>query len=113
MRLDLLTAFRQLRRAPGTALAAVLTLAIGIGATSAVFSFVTAVMSAASPAPDMDRLVGLWSHNRSESETKSLVSPADFFDWSARAQSFQTLAAWRRAAFNVSGTGTPVRASGQ
>ena len=67
MRLDILTAIRQLRRAPGTALAAVLTLAVGIGATTAVFSFVTAVLEAGAPAPDMDRLVGLWSHNRGES----------------------------------------------
>ena len=36
----------------------------------------------------MDRLVGVWSHNRGEAETKGLVSPADFLEWSARAQSF-------------------------
>jgi predicted permease len=109
MRFDLLTAFRQLTRAPGTAAAAVLTLAIGIGATSAVFSFVTGVLSAASPAPDMERLVALWSHNRSESETKGLVSPADFLDWTARAQSFAAIAAMQGASFNLSGAGTPLR----
>ena len=49
----------------------------------------------------MDRLVGVWSHNRGEAETKGLVSPADFLDWSARARSFDAIAAWRGASFNV------------
>jgi predicted permease len=109
MRLDCLTAFRQLRRAPGTALAAILTLAVGIGATTAVFSFVTAVLEAGSPAPDMDRLVALWSHNRGETEMKGLVSPADYFEWSARAGTLTGFAASRRRSFNVSGVGTPIR----
>src|SRR5262245_14427069 len=111
MRLDCLTALRQLRRAPGTSLAAILTLAIGIGATAAVFSFVTAVLEAGSPAPDMDRLVALWSHNRGETETKGVVSPADYFEWSARSRSLTGLAAWRGESFNVSGIGTPIRTS--
>jgi predicted permease len=89
------------------------TLAVGIGASTAVLSFVTAVMSASSPAPDMHRLVALWAHNRTEAETKSLVSPGEFFEWSRRARSFELLAASRRASFNVSGAGTPVRATAQ
>src|SRR5262245_36467488 len=111
MRLDLVTAIRQLRRAPGTSLAAVLTLAVGIGATTAVFSFVSAVLSTASPAPDMERLVALWSHNRRESETKGQVSPADYLEWVSRSHSFQMLAALRYQSFNVSAVGTPVRAT--
>src|SRR5262245_19927218 len=110
MRLDCLTAFRQLRRAPGTALAAILTLALGIGATTAVVPLVTAVPEAGAPAPDMDRLVALWSHNRGEAETKGLVSPADYFEWS-RSRSLTGLAAWRGESFNVSGIGTPIRTS--
>jgi predicted permease len=102
-----------MRRAPGIAIAAIGTLAVGIGATAAVFSFVAAVMSAAAPSPDMDRLVALWSHQRSEAETKGLVTPADFLEWSARAQSFEIVAAWRGVSFNVSAVGSPVRASGQ
>jgi putative ABC transport system permease protein len=113
MRLDLLTALRQMRQAPGTAAAAILTLAVGIGATAAIVTFVSAVMSAASPAPDMDRLVGLWSHNRSEAETKSLVSPGDYVEWVARARSFSAIAAWQSQAVNVSGAGTPVRVPAQ
>ena len=109
MRLDILTAWRQLHRAPGTAVAAIATLAVGIGATTAVFSFVAAVMSAASPAPDMEGVVAVWSHNRNESETKGLVSPADFLDWRRRSTSFDAVAAWRGTQINVSGTTTAVR----
>ena len=109
MRLDILTAWRQLRRAPGTAVAAIATLAVGIGATTAVFSFVAAVMSAAAPAPDMEGVVAVWSHNRNESETKGLVSPADFLDWGRRSTSFGAVAAWRGTQINVSGTTTAVR----
>lgn len=109
--LDLKSGLRQLARAPGVTLAAVLTLAIGIGATTTVFSFVAGVMSLASPAADMDRLVGVWSHNRAEAETKNLVSPADVLDWRARAQVFEAVAAWRRRAFSLSSAGSsPVRA---
>ena len=113
MRLDLVAALRQLRRAPATAVAAILTLAVGIGATTAVFSFVTAAMSAASPASDMDRLVAIWSRNRAEQETKGLVSAADYLEWSRRAQAFDAMAAWRNLTFNVSGVGTPLRVAAQ
>ena len=39
----------------------------------------------------MPRLVGLWSHNRAESETKGLVSPGDYFEWKARARGVQSI----------------------
>jgi putative ABC transport system permease protein len=111
--MDFVTAIRQLRRAPGTACAAVVTLAIGIGTTTAVFAFVAGVMSAASPSPDMDRLAGVWSHQQGEAESKGLVSPADFVEWFARARSFEVIAAWRTASFNISGAAMPVRTSAQ
>jgi putative ABC transport system permease protein len=102
-----------MRHAPGISLAAIVTLAVGIGVTTAGISFVTGVMSASSPAPDMDRLVALWSHNRGEAETKGLVSPADYLEWEARARSFAVIAAWRTASFNISGGVNPVRAAAQ
>ena len=113
MKLDILTALRQLRRSPGTTAAAAVTLAIGIGATTAVFSFVIAVMATASPAADMSRLVGVWSHNRAEAETKGLVSPGDYTEWVARARSLDAFAAWRGQSFNVSGGGEASRQSAQ
>jgi predicted permease len=109
MRADLKAGLRQLARAPAVTIAAVITLAIGIGATAAVLSFVAAVMSAASPAPDMDRLVAIWSHDRSQTEAKGLVSAADFLEWKTRAHAFERMAAMRTAAFNMSGAGDAVR----
>jgi putative ABC transport system permease protein len=113
MRLDILTALRQIRRAPATTAAAIVTLAIGIGATTAVLTFIMAVLSAATPADDMTRLVGIWSHNRAESETKGLVSAGDYFEWRTRARTIESLSAWRRRSFNVSGAGLPVRIPAQ
>lgn len=104
--LDIKSGVRQFGRAPGVTLAAVFTLAVGIGATTTVFSFVAAVMSLASPAADMDRLVGVWTHNRGEAETKNLVPPADVLDWRARATAFEAVAAWRRSGFSLSSAGT-------
>jgi putative ABC transport system permease protein len=109
---DVRMGFRQLRRAPSVAAAAVLTLALGIGSTTAVFSFVAGVMSVSRPVDDMERRVALWSHNRGESETKRAVSPADFLDWHRRATSVDQIVATRRRFFNLSGSGLPVRVSG-
>ena len=111
--MDFRAAVRQIRRTPAIAAAAIVTLAVGIGATTAVFTFVTAVLSAAAPAADMERLVGVWAHKRGEAETKSLVSAADYLEWTRRAQSFSVLAAWRDASFNVSTGGLAARESGQ
>jgi predicted permease len=89
---DLLGAFRSLRRAPiftGTATA---TLALGIGASSAIFSIVHAVLLRPLPLHDPDRLVRIWEANRSEGDERALVSAANFNDWRARARAFDDLA---------------------
>src|SRR6266540_1441520 len=111
--LDLKSAVRQLRRSPGTTAAAILTLAIGIGTTTAVFSFLAAVMSAGSPVSDMDRRVALWSHNRSEAETKNSVSEGDFLEWRRRATLLDNIVATRRRAANLGGMENPVRVTVQ
>jgi putative ABC transport system permease protein len=111
--LDVKIGARQIRRAPGVAAAAVLTLAIGIGATTAFFTFVSAILSAGRPVDDMAARVALWSYNRGEAETKRLVSPGDFHDWRARATTLDSMVAWEAASFNLSGTATPIRASAQ
>lgn len=106
---DIKIGLRQLMRAPGVTMAAIVTLAVGLGATTAVLTFVAAVLSLASPSADMDRLVGVWSHNRAETETKNLVSIGDFVEWRVRATSFEAMAAWRDRAFNMSGGATAER----
>jgi putative ABC transport system permease protein len=107
--LDVRSAWRQLTGAPGTALAAITTLAVGIGATAAVFSFVAAVLSAGAPVADMDRLVALWSHNRSETETKNPASAGDFLEWRRRATLIESAIAMRRRPANLGGLENAVR----
>lgn len=110
--LDVKTGVRQMRRAPGVSIAAVLTLAVGIGATTAVVSLVAAVMSVSRSVPDLERRVALWSHNRGEAETKRAVSPGDFLDWRRRATSVDQMVAIRERSFNLSATALPVRVAG-
>lgn len=107
--MDLKAAIRQLRSAPGVALAAVLTLAVGIGSTSAVFSFIAAVMSASSPVDDMDRRVALWSRNRAEAETKNAVSAGDFVEWRRRATLLESVIALRSRSATLGGLENAVR----
>jgi putative ABC transport system permease protein len=110
---DLRFAIRTLGRAPGFAAIAVLTLALGIGATSLVFSWASTVLTASAPVVDMDRLAAVWSHNRSQGETKNVVSAQDFTEWRRRQQSFEHFGAMRRGALNLSGTAEPVRVATQ
>jgi predicted permease len=107
--LEVKTALRQFRNAPGVGLAAVLTLAVGIGSTSAVFSFIAAVMSASSPVDDMDRRVALWSRNRAEAETKNAVSAGDVLEWRRRATLVDSVIAWRRRSATLGGLKDAVR----
>ena len=98
-------ALRSLRRAPAFTLAAVTTLALGIGANTAIFSAVNGVLLHPLAYPDPDRLVVVWGrHTTIGRETASLP---DFLDWRAEARSFETLAAMTSTRFNVTGAGEP------
>ena len=108
---DLRYGLRTLRRAPGFLAVSVVTLALGIGATAVMYGFVSAALSAAAPVADMDRLAAVWSHNRTQGETKNVVSMQDFEAWRRRQTSFDRFAAQRPGAVNLSGGGEPIRAS--
>ena len=98
-------AFRSLRRAPAFTLAAVVTLALGIGANTAIFSAVNGVLLHPLPYPEPDRLVVVWGrHQVIGRETASLP---DYLDWRSQARSFEALAAITRTRFNLTGTGEP------
>ena len=98
-------AFRSLRRAPAFTLAAVTTLALGIGANTAIFSAVNGVLLHPLPYPDPERLVVVWGkHTTIGRET---ASQPDFLDWRAQARSFESLAAMTSTRFNVTGAGEP------
>jgi predicted permease len=91
-------AVRALRRSPGFTAVAVLTLALGIGATTAIFSIVYATLFESLPYPKPEQLVMVWS---SVNQKRNPVSAGDYLEWKRRAASFQYLEAWTGATFNV------------
>lgn len=91
VRSDLRFTLRQAVRAPGFTALVVLALALGIGATSAVFSVVNGVLISPLPYQDPDRLAMVWSENRSESRPLNVVSAANFTDYRERSRSFESL----------------------
>jgi putative ABC transport system permease protein len=97
LRQDLVYSIRMLLKNTGFAVTAVLTLALGIGATTAIFSVVYAVFEPM-PYPRSDQLVIVWSKVRGE---RNSVSPGDFLDWKQRSTSFQAMGAWSGASFNL------------
>ncbi|MGH7605980.1 MAG: ABC transporter permease, partial [Gemmatimonadales bacterium] len=90
---DLRFAVRQLVRRPGFAATAIITLALGIGATTAIFSVVNAVLLRPLPWHDAGRMVVIWESNPDWSE-RNAVTTATFLDWRARDTSFEGLEAY-------------------
>jgi putative ABC transport system permease protein len=108
---DVRYALRLLLKNPGFSAVVILILALGIGANTAIFSLVNAVLLRPLPYPEPDRLVMLWEGNLKEGG-KHLVSPADFFDLQKNTQSFEYLAALYPPGFNLTGVNEPERVSG-
>ena len=107
---DIRFALRQLRRNPVFTLAATLTLALGIAATTTVFSFVDAVLLRPLPYPDASRLFVLW--NARQDNVRETLSYPNFLDYRSRATEFDGLALFRRRRFNVSGESATERVRG-
>jgi putative ABC transport system permease protein len=87
---DLRHGFRALRRAPGFTAAALVTLALGIGATSAIFSVVRTVMLVPLPYHEPDRIVAVWETNRGGT-ARNVIAPANFVAWRERTQTLEHL----------------------
>src|SRR5262245_10864745 len=90
-RQDVRYALRQLARAPGFTAVAVLTLALGIGANTAIFSAIDAIAFRPLPFADAERIVTVWHQNRSSGD-RDFVAPANFLDWRERSTTFEALA---------------------
>ena len=104
---DLRFGLRMMLRSPGFTFIALLTLTLGIGANTAIFSVVNTVLLRPLPYHDPNRLVVLWeSQERVGQESPSLP---DFIDWRERNQSFEQMAIARRDNVNLTGTGEPER----
>jgi predicted permease len=104
---DLRYGLRQLRRNPAFAAVAVVTLALGIGVNTAVFSVVNGVLLNPLPYGEADRLVVLYS--RTAGFQKASISYPNFLDWVRANRSFSALAAYRGDDFNLTGMGEPER----
>jgi len=109
---DLRFGVRMLAKNPGFALIAVLTLALGIGANTAIFSVINAVLLQPLPFADAGRLVTVWNVNTKQGGDGFQVSYPDFNDWRAQQQSFDRMAAFRTRDFTLTGVGEAVRLRG-
>ncbi len=104
-------AVRGLRRAPGFALVAVLTLALGIGANSAIFSVLNAVVLRPLPYAEPDQLVRVASKFPGLGFEKFWISPPEFFELKERATSFASFGAYRTGTVSIGGSDAPLRAT--
>jgi putative ABC transport system permease protein len=103
---DVRHALRTLRRSPVFALTAILTLAIGIGANTAIFSVVSAVILQPLPFPHPEQLVMLSEDNAEKGWVQQSAAPANYLDWKDRVSAFQDAAAYTQGGGStLSGTG--------
>ena len=110
VRQDLQHAIRMLAQHPSFTAAAVLSLALGIGASTAVFSVVDATLLHPLPYADAGRLMAV--HGTSSTSAKDSVSYPNFLDWRARTRTFEALAAWRLDMFTLAGAPSAERVIG-
>jgi predicted permease len=102
---DLRYGIRTLTRSPGFALTAILVMALGIAATTALFTIVRAVLLKPLPFRDPDNLVMVYEHFRAGTDGDGFnpVASADFNEWHRRTHGFENMAAWRTTGFAVTG----------
>ena len=108
---DLRYALRQLIKAPGFTAVAILTLALGIGACTAIFSVVNVVLLRPLNYPEPDRIVSIRETNLPQFPVFS-VSPPNYLDWEKQTKSYEYLAAYTGADLNLTGDGEPQQLSG-
>jgi putative ABC transport system permease protein len=104
---DLRIGARSLARTPAFALTTLLTLALGIGGTTAVFSVVNAVLLRPLPFPDSERLVTVWVTNPRQGIDEDITSWPNFADWRAGAKAVERVAVVRQTRLALTGAGDP------
>ena len=112
LRQDVGHSWRTLRRAPGFTAVAMITLALGIGANTAIFSVLNGLLLRDLPYADADRVARIWGAHAGTKFDRSQLSAADFLDLRARQRSFASLGVFARGGGTYVGTGDPVRLSG-
>src|ERR1043165_9726118 len=92
---DVRYAVRNLLRRPGFTIIAVITLALGIGANTAIFSAINALLLNPLPFPELDRIVAVWDKQPAHGVVHNEVAFANFLDLNAQSKSFEQLALYR------------------
>jgi predicted permease len=105
---DIRTALRSLRRTPGFTVVALLTVAIGIGGTTAIFSVVDGVLLRPLPYPDPSAIVSLVRRS-GNSDAPGAFSAANYLDYKRESRSFAAMAGYRQEIVDLTGAGEPVR----
>ncbi len=110
---DIRYGIRMLAKNPAFTLVAVITLALGIGANTAIFSVVNAVLLRPLPYKAADRLVTFWASNQQMGYSgPATVCDPDFFEWRDQSKTFEEMAGFRWATANLTGLGEPDRLLG-
>jgi putative ABC transport system permease protein len=109
---DVRYAARNLFRRPGFTIIAVITLALGIGANTAIFSAINALLLKPLPFPELDRVVAVWDKLPSRGLQRNEVTVANYLDWQSQTQSFEQLALYRWWSANLTGIDPPERIQG-
>ena len=104
---DLRFAARTLLKKPAFSVAAALCLALGIGANTAMFSVVNAVLLRPLPYPEPERLVAIWERSAERAEERNVVAPANYLDWRAGSSVFEEMGVAMEYSFNLTGLGEP------
>ena len=106
---DLRYSLRMLRKNLGFTIIAVFTLALGIGANTAIFSVVDNVLLRPLPFKEPDRLVSIWENNPQKGEYRSPTGPANYLDWKSQSGVFEEMAAYMTWTYNLTGVDDPER----
>ena len=109
---DLRHAARTLLKTPSVTLLAVATLALGVGATTAIFSLVHGVLVKPLPFAQPDRLAIVWEHNLPRNRDRNVVAPANYLAWQDENGAFERLIAFGGTDLNLTGVGEPEELNG-
>jgi putative ABC transport system permease protein len=109
---DVRYGLRMLRKSPAFTLVAMITLALGVGANTAIFSVADAFLLRPVTFPDTDRLVMVMELSPGQTSDWNKVAPGNLEDWRQQSHSFEALAAGRWSNFNLTGSGDPQRVQG-
>src|SRR5882672_10710518 len=109
---DIRYGIRGLAKRPVLTIIAIVTLGLGIGANSAIFSTINALLLKPLPFPDPERIVAVWEKVPSRGVERNEVALANYLDWNAQSQAFEHLGFYRWWSTNLTGSDSPERVQG-